>query len=296
MINNRLNKLVPHPGASFAILLGSYIFFLCLISFLGQWMLPKFSDPQRGLRILYIFQAIFVFILPAIFAAVVSTRLPARLLAIEKMPTLRPSLLTILIMLVSIPAMTLIIKWNNGINLPESMHHLQETMRTLEDNAQDSINTIIGSHSVSNLIMSVLIIGVLAGFSEELFFRGAMQRILSNTSLGAHGAIWLTAIIFSAIHLQFFGFFPRMLLGLFFGYLLYWSNSLWLPIIAHIFNNSLACIIAWCQSKTVDKAEILSDGPSILYTIFSILITAFAIWILRRTFRSESAEISQKSA
>ncbi len=299
-MNNRLNKLVQNPGSALAILIGSYIFFLCVVSFLGEWLLPRFSDLQRGLRIVYIFQAVLIFIVPAIIASLVATRLPARLLAIEKKPSLMPVLITLLIMLVSIPAMNLIIKWNAGISLPESMQDLEQTMRNLEDSAQQSVNLLIGGHTVGNLIMSILIIGVLAGFSEELFFRGAMQRILSNTALGAHGAIWLTAIIFSALHLQFFGFVPRFLLGLFFGYLLYWSNSLWLPVSAHIFNNTLACVVAWCQNKTVEEAQLLPGGQDIAYAISSLLITAFAIWILRRKLRNEtiitpSFENSEKS-
>ena len=79
---NRLNKSVQNPGAGLAVLIGGYIFFLCLISFLSEWMLPKFSDMQRGLRIIYILQAVFVFIMPAIMESVVDTRLTSRLLAI----------------------------------------------------------------------------------------------------------------------------------------------------------------------------------------------------------------------
>ena len=282
---NRLNKSTLNPGAGLAVLIGGYLFFLCLLSFASEWLLPRFENMQKDLRIIYIFQAVFVFIIPALMASVVTTRLPARLLCIERRPAPIPVLLTVMVMLVSIPAMNLIIKWNAGISLPESMHGLEEWMRNLESSAEDTINILIGSHTVGNLIMSVLIIGVLAGFSEELFFRGAMQRILSETRLGAHGAIWLTAIIFSALHMQFFGFFPRLILGLLFGYILYWSKSLWMPIVAHIFNNSLACIVSWCQNKTISEAEVVPEGPDIAYALSSALITVFALVVLYRKLR-----------
>ena len=287
-MNNRLQKLVPHPGSSLVVLIGSYVFFLCILSFLGQWMLPRFSDPQRGLRIFYVIQAVFTFILPAILAAITATRLPARLLAIEKCPKLQPILITLIVMLVSIPAMNLIIKWNSDISLPVSMQGIEDSMRNLESQAQESINILMGGKTVGNLIMSVLIIGVLAGFSEELFFRGAMQRLLGYTSLGPHAAIILTAVIFSALHLQFYGFVPRLLLGILFGYLLYWSGSLWLPIIAHIFNNTLACIVQWNQGTTTGDAEFSPEITDIAIAIASMLITAAGLWILRHKLKEKS--------
>ena len=89
--------------------------------------------------------------------------------------------------------------------------------------------------TVPSLIVSVLIVGVFAGFSEELFFRGAMQRIMMSTRLNLHVTIWVVAVIFSLFHFQFFGFMPRLLLGAYFGYLLVLRRSLLGSVFGHVF-------------------------------------------------------------
>jgi membrane protease YdiL (CAAX protease family) len=83
-------------------------------------------------------------------------------------------------------------------------------------------------------------IAVLPAVGEELLFRGVIQKLFSKITRSHHWGIWISAILFSALHLQFYGFIPRLLLGAMFGYLLVWSGSLWLPILAHFINNAAA--------------------------------------------------------
>lgn len=286
MIDNRLNRLVPHPGMSLVVLIGSYVFFLCIFGLLGSMLLPRFSDPQRAMRIIVVLQDVFVFIVPAIITALTATRLPARLLAIQQPPRLQTVILTFIVMLVSIPAMNCIIHWNQNLSLPDSMASLEESMRRLEEQSEESVQCLVRGTSVGTLIMSILIVGFMAGFSEELFFRGALQRILANTSLGRHAAVWLSAVIFSALHLQFFGFVPRVLLGAFFGYLLLWSGTLWLPVCAHIFNNTLATATQWVTARSGSATDLLNSAGTtsadLPIIIASALLTAFGIYLIRR--------------
>ncbi|MDE6391000.1 MAG: CPBP family intramembrane metalloprotease, partial [Duncaniella sp.] len=93
--------------------------------------------------------------------------------------------------------------------------------------------------TAGSTIASILIVGVLAGLSEELYFRGALQRLLATSPLGAHTAVWVTATLFSLMHMQFYGLVPRILLGALFGYLFLWTGSIWLPVIIHALNNSI---------------------------------------------------------
>lgn len=295
-MDNRINRLVPNPGASLFVLFGSYVFFLCALSFLGEWMLPRFSDSQKGLRLLFILQSIFVFIVPTLIAALTGTRLPARLLCIEHRPRLIPALITISILLVSIPAMEYIIKLNSEMRLPDSMASLEQKMQSLEENANTSLSTLIGTHTIVNLIMSILIVGMLGPLGEELFFRGALQRLIGQTQAKGQIAVWITAVIFSAIHLQFYGFIPRLLLGAFFGYLLLWSGNLWLPVIAHCFNNTLASFVAWkSQAEAADAIEKSSDAinsSNIPLVATSSILTVIGIYILFRYLKKESSQIS----
>ena len=167
------------------------------------------------------------------------------------------------------------------------MAGIAKWMHDAEESAQAGINAILGPHTVMNLIVSILIVGILAGFSEELFFRGAFQRLLTTGRVNPHLAIWIVAFVFSAIHMQFFGFFPRLLLGAYFGYLLLWSGSLWLPILLHVANNSIFIFGRWelgtdaQGNSAVDTVGVVS-WPLI---IMSVALAGIGIIILQRRYK-----------
>lgn len=220
-------------------------------------MLVRNGVTAPKMRVATVIQDILIFILPAIVTAMLVTRRPAELLCIDSFPSRLPSwLLPILTLLASIPAMNALIAWNEGLTLPSSMASVEEWMRSSETGAAEMIQILTGGTSVGSLIMSILIVGIFAGFSEELLFRGGLQRLMTTGGLNHHIAIWLTAFIFSAIHMQFFGFFPRLLLGAFFGYLLYWTGSLWVPIIIHTLNNTIVAISMWSDRVHATYSEV----------------------------------------
>lgn len=278
------NYRILKPGVGLS-LLGCMFLFCLIVASLLIGMLPKIiARPEAAIRIGTVVQDFMVFIIPAIGTAMVASRLPARLLAVDRWAGWSGLLWTLLIMCAAVPAMNVIIEWNQNISLPESMAAFEARMRAMEEAAASSAAILIGGSGIGSLIVSILIVGVLAGFSEELFFRGALQRLLCMTSMNKHVAIWLTAFIFSAVHFQFFGFVPRMLLGAFFGYLLWWSGSLWLPVIAHVFNNTLVVISEYMSANEVVAFDIDTVGTaSPVLVAASIALTAAEIWWLRRS-------------
>ncbi len=230
------------------------------------------------LRISAVVQDIFMFILPPVITALIITRQPVKLLALGKGPTLTMLLMAVAVMIVSSPFMSWIIELNQSIHLPESLATVEAAMRTMEDNAASAVESMLGPSTPGNLIVNVLLIGIMAGFSEELFFRGGLQRLLSTTRMSPWAAVWISAIVFSALHMQFFGFVPRMLLGAFFGYLLVWSGSVWLPIALHAFNNSMFVIL---KQVTGSGEPSLGGAESSWYTILiSAILTAAGLWLL----------------
>lgn len=282
---NRLSQKAP---LAIALLFCLMLLLLVVASMIILAVGDKFTNPVAGLRICTVIQDLLVFIIPAIAVAMLSTRFPASLLAVDKLPDFRMTVLAILALLLSLPAMNLIIEWNQNISLPESLKSIEEQMRNMEQSAEASIKLLLGGSNIAGLIVNILIVGVLAGFSEELFFRGALQRLLTSGSIMPHLMIWVTAFIFSAFHLQFFGFVPRMLLGAFFGYLLWWSGSLWLPILLHSLNNSIVVIAEWVNENQVDATDInkigVSEGTTldIILVALSVLLTAAAIFLISR--------------
>ena len=138
---------------------------------------------------------------------------------------------------------------------------------------------------MGGLIASVFVVGLMAGLSEEFLFRGAMLRTMQDSRWGKHAVVWIVAIVFSAFHLQFYGFFPRMVLGLWLGYLLVWTGSLWVPIIAHTLNNSTVVVFSYLANKGVvpadygDNIGLPADGAFPWLAFISFLASlALAIW------------------
>lgn len=276
------------PGPRRILLLALTFIFGMLVTGVISGLLMSLGDESRRLAMLRIgavVQDLLMLVVPAVVTAVLVTRRPASLLAVDRAPGWLPSLGAIAVMIVASPAMSMIIEWNAGLHLPQSMAALEQSLRAMETSAGGAVETMLGPHTPANLLMSLLIIGVLAGFSEELFFRGALQRLISaGNGMRPAVAIWIAAVIFSAVHMQFFGFVPRLLLGAYFGYLLAWSGSVWLPVIAHTANNSLYVILHYITGS--GEPDLGPVGSSWIAAVVSALLTAAGLAALRRILKS----------
>lgn len=191
------------------------------------------------------------------------------------------------------PVMAIIGDWNMQMSLPESMSRLENWMRQQEDQMAALTKDLVMTDSVTILLMNILVVAVLPAIGEELFFRGALQGIVQRWLGHPHVAIWLTAIIFSAIHVQFFGFFPRLLLGAIFGYMLVWTQNIWIPIFAHFVNNSMVAVVAFVytsQGKTYEDLMADSDYHFSLYFV-GLLASVAVGWY----FYSVSLQNKRKS-
>lgn len=266
------------------------IFFICISVFglavaglASGFILAKFDSSTAAMRIAAVLQNLLQMIIPAIATAMIVTRRPATFLAIDRRIDLHTLLLAVLALVAATPLMNALISFNNGLTLPDSMKGIENAIRDMEMRANESITMLQGAHTAGNLIMNILIIGILAGFGEELFFRGTFMRLLTTGRVNRHVAIWTVAIVFSAMHLQFFGFLPRTLLGAFFGYLLAWSRCLWIPIIVHATNNIIYVVNHYIYADAPDGATPLDsigstgDFPSV---ISSAVVTALLIAVL----------------
>ncbi len=198
-------------------------------------------------------QNICMFILPAWFAALLFWGDAGRGLHLDKAPRLVELLCIVVLYFVATPMFNRLVEWNESISLPASFSHIEAWMRQQEEAAAAVTEQILQIKSFTYFVAVVLGIGVLTGMGEEMIFRGVLQQVVQGKSHRTHLAVWSCAFLFSAIHLQFYGFFPRFLLGALFGYLLVWSRNLWLPIFAHLFNNSMVVCIAYFTGNASDN-------------------------------------------
>lgn len=234
-------------------------------------------------------QALLAFIFPAFAVAMISSsREGVQELGLRTLPKGVAFLSVMIIYFASLPAMNQIIEWNANMQFPDFMQGIAEQMQAWEDSAADLTDSLLSDTSVPGLILSILIIGCLTGFAEESFFRGGIQRILIRMKIGPHAAIWIAAIIFSAMHFQFFGFIPRMLLGALFGYMYYWTGSLWVSAFAHALNNSMAVITAWIDNNGYMSCDLDSIGVATgsfpYMALISLIVTALLLINHKRLF------------
>lgn len=288
MDNDNSLNLTLTLGRRLLLLFCFIIVCFVLTSIVGGVAIMAFSAQSTpAMRIITVVQDLLVFIVPAVGTVVIVCRRPDKLLAIDVRPGLTVTLAAVATLLVSVPMMNAIISLNESIALPS---HIEQVLREMETSSSEMIATVIGAHTIANLIMAILIVGVLAGLSEELLFRGCFQRLLSTGGVAPHAAIWIAAIVFSALHMQFYGFIPRMLLGAFFGYLLYWSRSLWMPVILHITNNTVYLIDDY-RAYGVEPAQAADDGSNLLVVGLSTVLTAVGMYIIYRlTHRTKQPE------
>ncbi|MBC7745627.1 MAG: CPBP family intramembrane metalloprotease [Flavobacterium sp.] len=234
---------------------------------------------QPLIKLVQIFSSIGTFVAPAIiYARLADSDWRSYLKLNTAVPVL--FLFTIIIMFFSTPLIELSIEINRNMKLPAILKNAEEWMRNQENQMAELTKQLLTMKTVTALMVNLIMIAVIPAIGEELIFRGCFQRIFKDLFKNNHLAVWTTAIIFSAIHMQFFGFIPRMLLGAMFGYLLVWSNTLWLPILAHFVNNAAAVITAYVyqqQGKSLDQLDQPEKSSWFIY-VLSLLATAVFLW------------------
>lgn len=196
----------------------------------------------------------------------------------------------LVVVLAFMPLNSLIIEWNAGMKLPDALGGVEQWMRAKEDKLAELTNFLTRFETPAQFLIALLVIGIIPALGEELLFRGVLQRKLMEHWVSPHVAIWVAAALFSAIHVQFYGFLPRMLLGALFGYLYYWSGSLWIAIFAHFVNNGFMVLMLYLYHQKVVGYNI-EDNASVPWTaaVASLLVTSallFGIWRQRKEKRS----------
>ena len=232
------------------------------------------------LKFFQTFQSIGVFIIPPFIVAWFLHDRPSIFLQYRKLPDLKSVLFVIAIISFSNPLINWLTEINSKLSLPEFMSSVEIWMQESEKQANQVTEAFLSTSSLITVFSNIVMIAILPALGEELLFRGIVQQLIKKISGNAHAAIWISAAIFSALHMQFFGFLPRMVLGAMFGYMLEWSGTLWLPIIAHFVNNATAVIAYYLMQKGligngIDKTGTSSDGSSYLVLVSIIFLFVF---------------------
>jgi membrane protease YdiL (CAAX protease family) len=193
--------------------------------------------------------------------------------------------LIFIVMLFSIPIIEQLAKWNHAIKFPSGMAGIKEKIIQLEDDASMLTDKLLSGNKWGDIIINMLMIAIIPAIGEEFLFRGVLQKIFYEWTKNAHLAIFICAILFSTVHMQFLGFVPRMLLGVLFGYLFYWSRNIWIAVAAHFFNNAIAVILNFLEVTNSSFLPGLLENkssPDMAHLFLSVLIVATAIYLIRK--------------
>lgn len=294
-----------HPAAK--IFVSIFVIFLCFIAFfIGGLLLaiPIFNisisditniassnSSIEILKYLQIIQAFGLFIIPSLILSFLFKKNNSGYLQLKNKSNIISIILAISIIFVSLPFINFLAEINAKIKLPEILASVENWMKSAEENAMVLTEKFLKVDTVKGLLFNIFMIGILPAVGEELLFRGIFQRLFSEWTKNAHWGIFISAFLFSAFHMQFYGFFPRLLLGMILGYFLYWSKSLWLPIIAHFVNNTMAVITYYFITKgdINEDFEKIGSQPETLYSaIISLVLMGGFLFLL---FKNEQKKI-----
>lgn len=240
-----------------------------------------------------IFQSVGVFIIPSFILAFIFHGNFWEYLKLRNSPHISYVILSILSIIISVPVINYISYLNSNIDFPEFMGILEDKIIDMENEAGHLMESFLDTQTIKGFITNIIMICILPAIGEELLFRGIFQRLFIEWTKNAHIGILLGALLFSFIHLQFFGFLPRLLLGIYFGYLFIWSRTIWLPVIAHFFNNAFAVVYYYISGNNIGKSEIEKLGTSegdfifLMLSIFLSFTLIFAIYLITRSRASD---------
>ena len=262
------------------------------------WALLTDRVSTGSLKWLQALQVLGLFIAPALSVAWITQDEPKKWLGLDVCPKGKVFAMAAGVMILLLPGINLLSYLNQQLQMPAFLHGLEEWMKQMEEQNGALLQRFLDDRSISGFIINLGLMALLPAIGEELAFRGVLQRMLTpknamNTeNTTPHTAIWLTAFIFSFVHFQFYGFVPRMLMGALFGYVLWWTGSLWVTMLMHATNNAAAIVcyfVCYRRGYATDALDSFGSGDTLWLGIMSLVIGGVAIYLLRRSLTMSSA-------
>jgi membrane protease YdiL (CAAX protease family) len=297
-----LNFSSAKPSLKFAITIMSIITIGLIVWFIGIligrlifWMhLDEVNNLLYGrlelmtiaqLKYFQFIQSLGFFLLPGVFLYWFFSAKDEAYFNVSQKPKLISILLLVLAILAAVPLINWLMEMNQSIKLPKVLSSLESSLKQLEENNTSITVRLLTSGNLMQYFFNIIVIAIIPAIGEELIFRGVFQKLFMEIRRNVHFSVLITAFIFSLIHGQFYGIIPRFVLGLFLGYLMVWSKTIWLPIIAHFLNNLLVVTVYFLfEHKIIRKSpDIFDFGIDNIYIIlFSVLVLGVIIPLIRR--------------
>lgn len=234
-------------------------------------------NPQdlNALRFMQISSQLFTFVFPPIAYAFLVKEKPVNALGLKNSKILWFLIGSAMIFAI-MPLNSIFAEWNAGLTLPDSMSKIESLMKQMQESATAMIEKFVSVDTIGGLILNLFMIAGLAAIGEELLFRSIIQTSLIKICKNAHVGILIASAIFSFIHLEFYGFVPRLILGMLLGYMFYFSGSIWIPMLMHFLNNGTVVLIYFLNNKGITNIDVDTFGQ----TSIPVLIVSIVVMIV----------------
>jgi len=287
-------------GQQLLLLLGLSLMSFFIVGLLGTFILSaitgitveqlatiskmKTPHPQLGffIRGMQLAQFLGLFLIPSWLAARLFSTQPTRAYLTLCRPV-HPGfwMIGITILLFSLPLVQWLGELNRAVEFPPA---LADWMKEKENDANDTVKALLGLRTVKDLLLNIVFVAGLAAVGEELLFRGVLQRMFFRQFGQAWPAILLSAFLFSAMHMQFYGFLPRFVLGILLGAVYWYSGSLWTAILGHFFYDTLLIVLVYFNPVLLQDEPVV--GPQAMMVsglVSALLVTMHLHWMLRHS-------------
>ena len=272
-------------------LISALLGILVLVPFYGPGVLsliasPNYNDPSvvNSLKVIQVINMAGGLLLPALVYLWLCTPKNEIIAGFSKTVSSFAILLSVFVIIISQPAIGWTSELNSYLALPHWLSSIEDWMKSSEKQGELITQAFLSTTSANGLLVNIFMIALLPAFAEELLFRGALAGLLKDWTRSIHVAVFLSSFIFAAIHLQFYGFLPRFLLGMALGYLYFWSGSLWLPMAAHFANNFISVMVEFLFRKGFvhTNAENFGLNNAAWLTAISIAGVAGVLFYIRK--------------
>lgn len=247
--------------------------------------LGNLQDPRSlsMLKFMQVINQVGMFIIPSVLFSFLVYRSIPGYMKLDVKPGLTSTIIGSMAILVSLPLIGWLAELNESLNLPDSLQGVEDWMKTSEDQARVMTEAFLSAESTGGFLFNIFMIAIIPAIGEEMLFRGVLIRLFRDWIKNVHVAVILSSVLFSALHLQFFGFLPRLVLGMMLGYMFVWSGSLWLPVIVHFVNNAFAVAAIYLSNKKIIETDVESLGTTdnfyiILLSLVLVVILLFQLY------------------
>lgn len=254
------------------------------------------SNPQTEVDIAFLkfyqlINQIGFFIVPVAIYCFLVTSSSTSYLMLNRSPNATNLLVMGMVVFTILPFINFLGEFNQQMDLPKAFDGLENWMKEKEEQAFVLTETLLKTKTTGGLILNLIIVALVPALGEELLFRGVILRLFNDITRNAHWAIIISAFLFAALHLQFYGFLPRFALGVALGYSLVITRNLWVPIFIHFVNNTASVIVFYLHYNGYIDIPMKDFGSvqSPVYIIGSLLIT---IWLFIIVYRRERNTIT----